>query len=503
LPAEQQIDLRDWRNFAGPVARAYEFDRAPLVMIEGPVGGGKTTASNRRYLRVATWQQPSPRDGKRKARILVICPTYRRAWDTIIPSYKKVYPENLGDGFKGSRGDPADHHFWVNLSVDGAPTVVDIEVLFRAVNDLDIEDFMRGFEVTAIHLPEADTNGDLDQLLSLGRTRIGRYPEPEDRREDMKPGYAGIFGDANAPIIGSPFYRRFHDRLMPDGVPAPREDRLFRQPGGLSPKAENMANLRKINPNFYVDMAKAVDKYDFGRMVNNRPGFGRHGQPVHPNFDNDVHVSPSPLEVDRFTPIYIGVDAGSGTLKPAATFSQRSVGGQWRTLDEIFLPESEQMTTQEICAEIRRKMDTRFQHAQGALLCMDPAAMSRPSNSEFTTAQEYQHYAQIEAQIAPSNKPEHRRSAMDKLFKRWVGPGRPAKIIDPGCVGLIGGYTGGFHYKKNVGGVQATPAKNDYSHVCEADEYAALTVEGIGPSEDRFIRPDGTGAHTELKVILD
>jgi hypothetical protein len=501
LSENQQMDLRDWRKFAGPVARTYEFSREPLVMIEGPVGGGKTTASNRRYLRVATWQQPSPRDGKRKARILVICPTYRRAWDTIIPSYLKVYPQGLGEGFKGSKGDPADHKFEIPLEVDGQRSVLALEVLFRAVNDLSIEDFMRGFEVTAIHLPEADTNGDLDQLLSLGSTRVGRFPEPEDRREDMPPGYKGIFGDANAPVIGSAYHRRFHDKLMSDGSPAPATDKLYRQPGGLSAKAENLMNLRKIDPDFYAKMATQIDKYDYGRMVLNRPGYGRHGQPVHPNFDLDVHVSPNALELDRYTPVLIGIDAGSGTLKPAATFNQRSVGGQWRTLDEIFLAEG-QMTTQEICAEIRRKMDTRFQRASGALLCMDPAAMSRPSNSEFTTAQEYQHYAQIEAQIAPSNKPEHRRSAMDKLFKRFVGPGRPAKLIDPCCVGLIGGYTGGFHYKKNAGGVQATPAKNEYSHVCEADEYAALTVEGIGPSEDRFIRPDGSDAHAQTQVIL-
>jgi hypothetical protein len=316
----------------------------------------------------------------------------------------------------------------------------------------------------------------------------------------MPPGYKGIFGDANAPVIGSAYYRRFHDKLMPDGSPRRRGQALSpaRRPVGQGREPDEPAgrSTRLLRQDGHPDRQVRLRPDGL-----NRPGFGRHGQPVHPNFDLDVHVSPNALELDRYTPVLIGIDAGSGTLKPAATFNQRSVGGQWRTLDEIFLAEG-QMTTQEICAEIRRKMDTRFQRASGALLCMDPAAMSRPSNSEFTTAQEYQHYAQIEAQIAPSNKPEHRRSAMDKLFKRFVGPGRPAKLIDPCCVGLIGGYTGGFHYKKNAGGVQATPAKNEYSHVCEADEYAALTVEGIGPSEDRFIRPDGSDAHAQTQVIL-
>jgi hypothetical protein len=53
-------------------------------------------------------------------------------------------------------------------------------------------------------LPEADTNGDLAAILSLGSNRAGRYPEPDDRPEGSS-AYAGIFGDANAPMIGSPF----------------------------------------------------------------------------------------------------------------------------------------------------------------------------------------------------------------------------------------------------------------------------------------------------------
>lgn len=499
LAENTDIDLRRW-EFAGPVARAYELSRAPVSMIEGPIGGGKSTGSVRRYLRVATWQQPSPRDGKRKARILCLCPTYRRAWDTIMPSYFKVFPQTMGE-FRGSRGDPADHVFEIDVAIGGARTTLHIETLFRAVNDLDIEDFFRGFEITAMHLPEADTNGDLDQILSLGGSRLGRYPEPEDRPTSSdEAAYAGIFGDANAPIIGSAFYRRFHDKLTPDGATAPATDKLFRQPSGLSPNAENMKNLRRIRPDFYEHYCTQIDSYDIGRMVRNKPGFGRHGQPVHPNFDPDMHVAQQTLQVNRLVPVHIGIDAGSNTLKPAATFSQRQYSGQWQTLAEIYLPEG-QMTTQELGLEIRRLMETRFQHAPGAMLCLDPAAGARNASSEFTTAQELQAATGIEAQLAPSNQPGHRRAAIDRLFKTNVGAGTPAKLIDPSCVGLIGGYNGGFHYKKRGQVVAVSPEKNSFSHVCEADEYAALTVEGIGPTEGRFIRPDGSGAYDAPRAV--
>jgi hypothetical protein len=481
LLPENQPDLRRW-DFVGPVAKAYELCRAPLAMIQGPVGGGKSTASVRRYLRVATWQQPSPRDGVRKARILCICPTYRRAWDTIMPSYFKVFPQTLGD-FRGSRGDPADHIFDLRVQLAGRPSVLHVETLFRAVNDLDIEDFMRGFEVTAIHLPEADTNTDLGQLLSLGGSRVGRYPEPEDRPDEGE-AFAGIFGDANAPVIGTAFYDRMHLRKMPDGHAAPLSDRLFLQPSGFSPNAENIKNLRKIRPDFYEHMQTQLDQYDVGRMIKNRAGFGRHGQPVHPNFDQERHVALQPLAVDRYSPVYIGVDAGSNTLKPAATFSQRTYSGQWRKLREIYLPDGIQMNTADFGYAIRRVMDADLRHAPGAMLCLDPAAGGRNASSEFTTAQ-----------------PKHRRSATDRLFLASVGPGEPAIVFDPSVTGLIQGYVGGFHFKRRGQVVGLSPEKNSFSHVCEADEYAHLTVEGIGPSEGRFIRPDGEGSYDAPRGI--
>ena len=82
-----------------------------------------------------------------------------------------------------------------------------------------------------------------------------------------------------------------------------------------------------------------------------------------------------------------------------------------------------------------------------------------------------------------------------------VGPGESAKLIDPACIGLIQGYAGGFHYKRRGQVVALTPDKNRFSHVVEADEYAALTIDGLDPSEGRFIRLDGAGVYDGPRVI--
>lgn len=497
----QVADVRRW-DFAGPVERAYEFSRAPVAMIVGPVGGGKSTGSARRCLRVATWQHPSPRDGVRRARILCICPTYRRAWDTVMPSYFKVFPKTMGE-FRGSRGDPADHIFDMNVTIGGVAAQLHVEVLFRAVNDLDIEDFFRGFEFTAIWLPEADTNGDLKAILSLGGTRVGRYPEPEDRPETAETvAYKGIFGDANAPIIGTHFHTRFYLEHRKNLT-----DQLFRQPGGRSVNAENMQNLKRIEPDYYNIMAGKLDAYDVRRMIDNLPGFGRHGQPVQPNFDGDRHVATRSLEIDPSLTVYIGVDAGSGALTPAATFKQRGYSGQWRTFAEIFLGKS-QMNMPDFAREIRSTLNSRFgrHHRNGeadALICIDPAAASRNAMTEYTTAQELQNLTQIETQLAPTNDPKKRRSTTDWLFLNNVGPGEPRLIIDPDCHGLIQGYAGGFHYQKRGSIISPTPHKNEFSHVCEADEYAHLTIDGINPSEGRFIRPGMSEGDDQIRVMME
>ncbi len=487
-----EFDLRTW-SYAGPVAKAYETGAWPIEMIVGPTGGGKSTASARRCLRVATWQHPSPRDGVRKARICVVCPTYRRAWDQVMPSYFKVFPQSLGS-FRGSRGDPADHIYDIDVSIGGVVSPVHVEVLFRAVNDMDLEEFVRGFEVTAWWLPEADTN-DSDNLLSKISNRVGRYPEPDDRPDNAPyTSYKGVFGDANAPKIGTWFHDRFYMRPRPG-------ERLHRQPPGTSAQAENMAALNKIDPRYYADQQSKLDPYDFDRLIRCIPRYGRDGQPVHPDFDDTVNVAAFDLEPDPLLDLVIGVDAGSNALVPGVTFGQRTYSGQWRVLDEIYLGlEGEQLNTEDLGAAIRFKVNSRFPKVRSAYIAGDPAMNGGNAGSQFSTGQQLGAAANMEVQLSPSNELKPRRTALSKVLRRTVGPQQPGLIIDRRCKGLIGALTGGFHYPKRSSGLSPTPAKNRFSHVAEACEYMILTVEGM---TNEFIRQGGSAAYDAPKVIME
>lgn len=486
---------RDYSKPAGPVAWAFEHCQWKVAVIIGPTGGGKSTAAARRILRAAQWQYPSPRDGERKVRVGVIAPTYRRLWDQVIKSYRKeINPawklKDGAGGWKGAVGDPAEHMFHVKCP-DGLWARV--EVLFRAVQDQDLEDFFRGFEVTAWWLPEMDTHANGD-ILSFAANRVGRYPEPEDRpelTEGMKPAYHGVWGDANAPEIDDWFFNRF---WLPGGRMA--NDRVFIQPSGFSPNAENLQNLRKIDPDYYVNKSKDQEAWMNRRFLENKPGFSRHGLPVHDHFDIARHVIEQGIKIEPRERLIIGADCGN-TLFPAATFNQR-VMAQIRALREVNTVgrSASGMDLVEFAHEVRRERETTFSEVADAFLFFDPSALSRSVvNRQTTLAAVLQGElgSSIEIIPAPSNDPLARRSAMDQALKRsGAMPGEPGFVVDgKHCPELIKALSGAYHFAKRKGGQggQApTPNKvHPYCDIAESEQYAILGVDGLGEAVQGLI----------------
>lgn len=504
----QQFSVIDWNNVAGPIALAYETSRAPVSLIVGPTGGGKSQASARKVLRVALMQEPSPRDGWRKARITCVAPTYRILWDTAIRSFRKVFPDSLGGTFKGSQGDPADYKLDIRMRRGGVDHLLHIEVEFRALRDESAEEFVRGREVTAWWFPEMDTMPAAD-LLSLALNRVGRYPEPDDRppwRDGQVRPYSGVFGDANAPVVGSWFHQRFYiDRENAEG--------FFRQPAALTadgktnPEAENLHNLLKIDPEYYPQMASRMADYDVGRLLMCKPGYSRFGKPVHEHFDDQRHVSKVPLPIEAGLKVSVGADMGN-TLKPAATFSQRTFSGQKRVLREIS-PIDRQLDIVEFAREILRVLDTDFPDCAEVEVTVDPSARAQTTNDrKISYAQQLQAYLnppgarrRVTVKLARTNDPGLRRTGVDQMLKRSAGPGEPAIILCPkGVPHLIAGLSGGYRFKKNGDAYSPQPEKNDHSHEAEALQYDVLGSEGF-TGDGGFIPPHRAPAQSPGVIL--
>jgi hypothetical protein len=491
--------VHDWSNVAGPVALAYEMDLSPITGICGPTGGGKTFASARKFLRVALDQHPSPRDGIRKCRIYCVAPTYRVLWDTVIPSYRKIWPSDpkgycWGDWY-GSKGDPADHSFDLELAnAQGGVDKLHLEMKFRAApeSEEDVDEFFQGKETTGWWFPELATQRHRS-LLEIATNRVGRYPDTDDRPTlvpGMKPAWAGVYGDMNVPYIGSWAHERIYLRPLPG-------DRWYFQPAFDSPGAENLHNLHKIRLDYYEHMASTMSEHAVNRLLRCKPGWSRAGKPVHEAFDIRDHVSRQAIEPSSDVLLEIGADAG-GTLSPAATFGQR-VMGQSRVLDEI-APKTQQMDLMEFALEVRRLRETRFRHVRDAVIYVDPSARAASiTNRQLTFAQILQQQSGVRVVLAPTNSPGPRRTALDRRLKM-----RNGYIVDERCVGLIEAMAGGYCFgkiKRQTGETWSeTPVKNQHSHIADAEQYRILGSEGIGAGG--LINPPARAAQAAGSGVL-
>lgn len=498
-------------NPAGPVAQAYGEARDPIALIVGPTAGGKTTETIRRTIRVAQWQHPSPIDGVRKARTIVLVPTYRRLWQQFIPSYKEEI-KWWERGWKGGFGEPAQHIYdflWKdrNGRVIGP---VHVEVLFMAPGEAsggDLEDFFRGTPTTCFAFPEMDTHETQD-MLSLASNRTGRYPFPDDRPHPdlgLPKAYDGVFGDANAPLIGGWMHKRFFIEHRPS-------DRLFLQPPGYDPNspdgfhplAENVEALRRMDRNYYKTKAVTHEPWDVARLLQNQPGYSRHGQPVHPDFDTMRMVAKGGLKADPEQPLVIGLDAGSNTLNHGAVFCQRTWVGQVRCMAE-FAPEGQTDIVQASEA-IRRIVETRFRDVKRIVIEGDPAMRGQSAMKVGVTwAQIVQQMTGIETRPAQSNDPRVRRTAVDQMLRKACGANEPGFVVSaPDCPRLIAALAGEYRFKRNADGkVQPTPEKNQASHVADALQYAVLGLNGVGAVEGRFIHSGDDEAQSgDLAALL-
>lgn len=408
--------------------------------------------------------------------------------------------------WKGAQGDPANHIVqFLGKGPDGLGPV-EMEVRFRAVQDANLDEFFRGKECTAFWLPEFDTH-EQKAILSYCVNRVGRHPEPEDRPENPEtPAYAGVFGDANTPTIGSWFQTDFYSAdpalLLEQGI------RVHKQPPGFDPDtadgfhplAENKANLKRIRPDYYRNMAAGMEPHDVARLLQCKLTYGRMGKPVHPAFDETVHVGPEDMEPDPEAVVVIGIDVD---LHGAAQFGQRGTFGSWRVFAEVMsadAPDGE-MDVIEFADAIVSTMKTVFPRCKRAIIVMDPAGAARSNlNRRISFGSELQQRTKIAVVRAATNDPKMRRTSMARPLKR-----RGGIVWHPRCLWSITAMNGGFHYPTKGGVTSHVAKKNEYSSIGEAGEYMVMGGEGI---EDRagLIPTMGLGepgASNVIEVVFD
>ena len=463
----------------GPVAARFVRDRSFVSVINGPVGGGKTTAGFMKYVHVGCQQQRSLRDGYRYFKLCIVRDTYRQLWKSTIPSWFKRFPETEGD-WVGSKDAPARHRLNFDLA-DGSR--VKFETEFLAIGDNSVEEVLRGYEPTAFLLEEVDTLQ--PEVLLNAITRVGRFPD----MDHGGPSWRGIGCTLNAPTFENWTYPKFWLDL-PEGWA------LFRQPSGLSPQAENLANLPA---GYYQQMMSGMPDWMIDRLIRNKPGISRSGKPIYPEFIDTLHVADHKLEPLQGLPLLLGLDAGGS---PAAVITQRLQDGQWRVYRELVAEQGTgprrfgRMLAQLLHEEfpqwgVAKPREGWETPGAGQFSAMpvnnairgwaDPSAAYGADrvSDEMDWIEMVAAELRIRIEPAPTNNPSPRWEAVRTPLSRLID-GRPGFLLCPkGCPKIRAGFNAGYRFRKKrlVGerdSFSEEADKNEYSHPHDGLQYVML-----------------------------
>ena len=372
----------------GPVADAYIRSRAFIQGIMGPVGSGKTIASSQKMLLLAARQKGVVNDDGvivRKSRFAFIRDTYPNLDRNTIPSWWKIVPKEMGE-FIGS--SPRIHRFSMILAKDretGRPTdIAQVEVEFRAIGNDSVEDALRGLEVTAAFVNEADRTA--PDILTYLAGRVGRFGDLDptlvvdpcilldlNGNDDENWTYKVLVAEALDPATKEAL------ALISGGRPLVE---YFEQPeaidenGKVNPKAENIHNL----PPGYYERQYALakmrgDQNYIDRMLRSKFVPLRNGMVVFPEYIDKLHSS----EFEAISGLPLVVWADQGLL--GAVLIAQPVKGQLRVLEEIsnvFESANDQIVVQRMGGEAlgqitRQLLNLKYAEYELADAVCDPA----------------------------------------------------------------------------------------------------------------------------------
>lgn len=445
---------------ASPTCGAFLKDRSPRKILAGPVGGGKTSACIMHILLNAMEQAPD-NDGVRRTRHLVVRNTVPMLKTTTIKSFLDWIPHGTLGTWLSS-----DKTYYMKFAD------VESEVLFMSLEDSNDIRKLLSLETTTVFFNEfREINPEIVEGM-IGTKRIGRYPSAKN---GPGPTYACLMADTNMPAMDS-----WHQQVMDGIIPG---FKLFKQPSGRSPEAEN---LRFLPPDYY-NTDGLSDEF-IKTMIDVQYGTSKEGLPVFKNtFNPAIHMAKdflSPLHSAAY-PVVIGLDAG---LTPAAVLMQQTPMGSVNILDEVYTPKGE-TSGMERFLQVKLLPLLRGKYPEATLLVVvDPAAMQRSQPTEETVF-DIVTKARLRVIPGPTQDLDLRIGSMETLLSRMSSDGKPGLQISPSCTGLKAAMQYGYIYAaKKDGELEEKPAKtHPDSDLADAAMYGSSYL--VGASKYRNVSP--------------
>ena len=439
---------------AAPTLKKFHRSDDYFRSVVGPIGSGKSVACCIEVLRRCKEQEPGP-DGVRRSRWAIVRNTRPQLKDTTLKTWLDWIPAGRAGRWKES-----EMNFILKFGD------VEAEILFRPLDTPDDIKRVLSLELTGCWLNESREIP--KEIVEALQGRIGRYPS----KADGGASWFGMIADTNPPEIDSFWYKVLENVPLIDNDPdSVFPCSSFRQPGGLTPLAENVENL----PDRYYERLAAgnskdwVDTYVHG---NYSPSLS--GIPVyHRSFKRDRHVSDTPLPIDGIMPVIVGLDFGR---TPAAVFKQMTQDGRIFTLRELV---SFDMGLETFIKRMMRPLIRNVFPVNPLIFIGDPAGVRRNDTDEGTCFKLLKTMFKedgAKVKAASTNDPLVRIAATERSLREFPD-GEPMALYDPSCTWIIEGLRSRYRYQvpKNKDLTHNDrPEKNNWSHVIEADQYANL-----------------------------
>lgn len=471
----------------------------PVKMICGPYGSGKSCACAVDVLTYACAQAPAS-DNVRYTRIGIIRATYNELLTTTRKSLLEVFPDECGTI---TAGGLSPRGFYTIPLPDGTTAQVELNLIALATVDDCAK--LRSLNWTFAWINEA--TGVIPEVFATVQQRVGRFPSANLGGVS----WGGIIMDFNMPAHGTWLHTLMTN--PPDNYlcikqpPAAFEivDEHGRKSFTINDNAENLTNLGAFeqgdptdfpDEDAYHDYLLMKGKRYYRNQIDTLQRMGREdvienqycmidvpiieGKPVYSNFSYDRHVAPYPIEPEQFKNIIIGMDQSG--IHPAAVILQMQQH-RWCVLEELYADGEglEDFLNGMLIPMLRERYST----------CAVAAALD-PSNARdsFTgiTPKQRMEDLGIPAVTELTNSPKIRIQVVEHMLNLTSG----GLLISPACEMLVRGFRSEYRYRRlratgTLGAVYTPqPEKNEYSHVHDALQYAALLIQR-GATQDKHI----------------
>lgn len=436
-------------------------DDSLVRCVVGPIGSGKSMGSIMELLRRARQQAPDS-SGARNTRFVCVRNTMQQLRATVLPDVQQYLKDMI-------------RYF-----------VTDATIQIRA----ELDDGTR--VVSDWNLVPLDTKEDQRRLLSMQLTgawinevrevpieivqalmgRLGRFPS----KVNGGPSWHGLIMDSNPWDVDSPY----HDRFVLNPVP---NWKLFHQPSGVGPHAENRDNLPD---GYYENLASDRDEGWTEVHIYSEWGSSNAGQAVfRRSFDPKTHVVDMHEVINPFRPIAIGMDFGR---TPAALIGQVDSMGRLLVFKEVT---AEGVGLLAFLEEYLRPVLSVEPYAgKRVFVVADPAGREKSQLSEESLFDALRSLGFL-AYPASTNEIETRLRSVERALRTTISGEPGLQISRTGCPMLVKALGSSYRYRrKRDGALEDVPEKNHpWSDVADALQYfcmgAAADLSGRVLKRDR------------------